>query len=186
MISTLQMYKYTFFQRIEYFRRITISALHQQENELHPYKNHKEGSNQRLKRDEAIERNHVMKAIAADILYLLQNFGGQYGPSAWSRTSTTLAVEHAAPRVRIDRICGEIYTLKTQLMTQLIIMRRIHGCMYLYQNGVYSYPISYNNDQQYSRLTKGAFNKNRVTINHCQCETPWYNQTHYCDQVAAM
>lgn len=69
---------------------------------MYPYKNYKEGSNQRLKRDEANERNHVMKAIAADILYLLQNFGGQYGPSAWSRTSTTLAVEHAAASVRID------------------------------------------------------------------------------------
>jgi hypothetical protein len=30
-------------------------------------KNHKEGSNQRLKRDEAIDRNQDKKAMAADI-----------------------------------------------------------------------------------------------------------------------
>jgi hypothetical protein len=40
-------------------------------------KNHKDGSNQRLKRDEAIDRNQDKKAMAADIWYLLQNFGGQ-------------------------------------------------------------------------------------------------------------
>lgn len=72
---------------------------------LYSYENHKDGSNQRLNRDEAKDRNHDMKAIAADILYRLQNFGGQYEPFAWSRTSTTLAVEHAAARVRIDNTC---------------------------------------------------------------------------------
>jgi hypothetical protein len=61
----------------------------------------------------------------------------------------------------------------------------VHGWTYI-KTVFIRYPISYNNDQQYSRLTKGAFNKNRVTIHHCQCETPWYNQTHDCDQVAVM
>lgn len=68
-------------------------------------RSHKDGSNQRLKRDEAKHRNHDMKAIAADILYLLQNFGGQYGPLAWSMISTTLVVEQAAARVRMDNTC---------------------------------------------------------------------------------
>lgn len=79
--------------------------LQKSKTSLYSYENHKDGSNQRLNRDEAKDRNHDMKAIAADILYLLQNFGGPYGPFAWSRTSTTLAVEHAAARVRIDNTC---------------------------------------------------------------------------------
>jgi hypothetical protein len=100
------MYKSTNSKKLITFKWIIVSALYRSVgHDIYPYKNYKEGSNQRLKRDEANERNHVMKAIAADILYLLQNFGGQYGPSAWSRTSTTLAVEHAAASVRIDSTC---------------------------------------------------------------------------------
>lgn len=81
--------------------------LQKSKTSLYSYENHKDGSNQRLNRHEAKDRNHDMKAIAADILYLLQNFGMQYGPFTWSRMSTTLAVEHAAARVRIDNTCWE-------------------------------------------------------------------------------
>lgn len=63
---------------------------------------HKDGSNQRLKREEAIDKNHDKNAIAAEIRYLLQNFGGQKEPSELSKISTTLAVEQAAASVRID------------------------------------------------------------------------------------
>lgn len=98
----VQIYK---FKKADHFQIDHSFCIKSIRHDIYPYKNYKEGSNQRLKRDEANERNHVMKAIAADILYLLQNFGGQYGPSAWSRTSTTLAVEHAAARVRIDSTC---------------------------------------------------------------------------------
>ena len=67
---------------------------------------HKEGRSQRLKREEAIERSQDKKAMAADIKYLLHNFGGQRDRlSAASRISTTPAVEQAAASVRTDKTC---------------------------------------------------------------------------------
>lgn len=69
---------------------------------------HKEGRSQRLKREEAIERNQDKKAMAADIRYLLHNFGGQKDPPlAESRISTTPADEQAAASVRVDKTCHE-------------------------------------------------------------------------------
>lgn len=49
-----------------------------------------------------------------------------------------------------------------------------------------AYPISHDNDQQYTRLSDRAFNKNRVSIHQGQSETPGYNQTHDCYQVAVI
>lgn len=63
------------------------------------------GSNQRLKRDEAKERDHERKAIVADSWYLLHTFEGQYGAFALIKRSATLAVEHAPASVRIDKTC---------------------------------------------------------------------------------
>jgi hypothetical protein len=74
-----------------------------------PNKNHKEGSNQRLNRAEAKDRNHDKIAMAADTRYLLQSFGGQFDPLELSIRSTTLAVEEAAARVRMDNTYYEIY-----------------------------------------------------------------------------
>lgn len=61
-----------------------------------------EGNSQRLNREDAIDRNHDKKAMIADILYLLQSFGGQKDPWVLRRRSTTLAVEQAAASVRVD------------------------------------------------------------------------------------
>jgi hypothetical protein len=62
-----------------FFIYISLTILHQSQKISFEQwvKNHKDGSNQRLKRDEAIDRNQDKKAMAADIWYLLQNFGGQ-------------------------------------------------------------------------------------------------------------
>lgn len=100
--------------------------------------NHKEGSSQRLKSEEAIERNQVKKAIAADIWYLLQNFEGQYGFSARRKRSTTLAVEHAAASVRIDKTCHA-----TLRIHQILVAIGCSTELWMNQNG--AYPISNNN-----------------------------------------
>lgn len=151
--------------------------IHREGSNQNPNKNHKEGSNQRLKRAEAKDRNHDKIAMAADIWYLLQSFVGQFDPLVLSRRSTTLAVEEAAASVRMDNTYYEIYWIST------------NGCQQLYYVVAYNsndhpYPISYNNDQQYSWLPNRTFNQNRVSIHQCQSETPRYNQTHDCHQVA--
>lgn len=68
----------------------------------------KEGRSQRLKREEANDRNQDRKAIAADNWYLLHNVTGQYELPASCRISVTLAVELAAANDRNDKACDTI------------------------------------------------------------------------------
>jgi len=162
-----------------FFIYISLTTLHQSQKFSFEQwvKNHKDGSNQRLKRDEAIDRNQDKKAMAADIWYLLQNFGGQKDPSEWSRRSTTLAVEHAAANVRVDKTCRVSWWNLSQGVP-------INASISFGQIADGTYPISKDNNQKYSRLSNRTFDQNRVSINYCQCETPWNSQTHDCNQVA--
>lgn len=65
-------------------------------------------------------------------------------------------------------------------------MQEFAASSYIYMTMGRAYPISHDDDQQYTWVTKRAFNKNRVSIHQCQSETPWYNQTHDCYQVAVL
>lgn len=87
-------YHFFFFFLINIYPFISINGNNQPEI-------YKEGRSQRLKRDEANERNQEKKAIAADNWYLLHGFAAQ--PSAASRTVVTLAVEDAAASRRYDK-----------------------------------------------------------------------------------
>lgn len=64
-----------------------------------------EGSDHRLKSEDATEKNQQMKANRADKRYLLQYIGGQNDSSALSNRSTMPAVELAAASIRIDKTC---------------------------------------------------------------------------------
>lgn len=67
---------------------------------IHVNMSYVEGRSQRLKRVDANNRNHAMKAIAADSWYRVQYLGLQ-DPS--SNILVTLAVEQAAASDRKDR-----------------------------------------------------------------------------------
>ena len=64
---------------------------------------YREGKSQKLKRQEAVERNQDKKAIAAENWYRPHNFARQGYSPASSRRSVTLAVEHAAASERYDK-----------------------------------------------------------------------------------
>lgn len=66
----------------------------------HGRETYKEGRSQRLKREEANDRNQDKKAIIADNRYLLQRFAWQKDGPAPIRTLVALAVEQAADSVK--------------------------------------------------------------------------------------
>lgn len=87
---------------------------------------YKVGSSQRLKSDDAREKNHEKKASKAEIRYLLQYFGGQKDSSARSKRSTIPAVELAAAKVRIDKTCSH--------HTRLVLSQPRHLSFYCFIN----------------------------------------------------
>lgn len=116
-----------------------------------------DGSSQRLKRDEDNDRNHDKKAIAADSWYLVHSFAVQNPPEA-SRRLVTLAVEQDAANDRND----STYT------TMLLLLFYVDAMVCKYMNcksqiiihDQMAYPIPYNNNGEYPRLTSWAFNEN--------------------------
>lgn len=72
---------------------------------------YKEGRSQRLQREEAKERHHDKKAMAAESWYLMHNFPAQRFTFEWPdviKISVTLAAEHAAASDRNERTCNVI------------------------------------------------------------------------------
>lgn len=48
-----------------------------------------------------------------------------------------------------------------------------------------AYPIPYNNNWEYPRLTSRAFDENWEHVHHCQSQAPWNHQAHNRHQETA-